>query len=54
MSIAGEGQSGKSGSLVEMTRDLAVMAERAAVQGGRCTSSNGLRSISCWRWVRCD
>ncbi len=33
MSIAGEGQSGKSGSLVEMTRDLAVMAERAAVQG---------------------
>ena len=32
MSIAGEGQSGKSGSLVEMTRDLAVMAERAAVQ----------------------
>ncbi len=33
MSIAGEGQSGKIGSLVEMTRDLAVMAERAAVQG---------------------
>ena len=33
MSIAGGGQSGKIGSLVEMAQDLAVMAERAAIQG---------------------
>src|SRR5271170_3102782 len=33
MSVAGGGQLGKIGSLVEMTRDLAVIAERAAMQG---------------------